>query len=91
FEDVSSAPVPSLLRGFSAPVKLHFNYSNADLAFLLANDTDEFNRWEAGQQLMIRISLEQILRFQNNEPFNLSPELENAFRSLLNQTAEGDS
>ena len=40
---------------------------------------------------MIRISLEQILRFQNNEPFNLSPELENAFRSLLNQTAEGDS
>ncbi|MDP6655773.1 MAG: aminopeptidase N [SAR324 cluster bacterium] len=91
FEDVSSAPVPSLLRGFSAPVKLHFDYSNADLAFLLANDTDEFNRWEAGQQLMIRISLEQIRRFQNNESFNLPPELENAFRSLLNQTEEGDS
>jgi aminopeptidase N len=91
FEDVSAAPIPSLLRGFSAPVKLHFDYSNADLAFLLANDTDEFNRWEAGQQLMIRISLEQIQRFQNNEPFNLAPELENAFRSLLNQTEEGDS
>ena len=91
FEDVSAAPVPSLLRGFSAPVKLHFDYSNADLAFLLANDTDEFNRWEAGQQLMIRISLEQIRRFQNNVPFNLPPELENAFRSLLNQTEEGDS
>ena len=91
FEDVSAAPVPSLLRGFSAPVKLHFDYSNADLAFLLANDTDEFNRWEAGQQLMIRISLEQIRRFQNNKPFNLSSDLENAFRSLLNQTEEGDS
>ena len=91
FEDVSVAPIPSLLRGFSAPVKLHFDYSNADLAFLLANDTDEFNRWEAGQQLMIRISLEQIRRFQNNEPFNLASELENAFRSLLKQTAEGDS
>ena len=91
FEDVSVAPIPSLLRGFSAPVKLHFDYSNADLAFLLANDTDEFNRWEAGQQLMIRISLEQIQRFQNNEPFNLASELENAFRSLLKQTAEGDS
>ena len=91
FEDVSVAPIPSLLRGFSAPVKLHFDYSNADLAFLLANDTDEFNRWEAGQQLMIRISLEQIRRFQNNEPFNLDSELENAFRSLLKQTAEGDS
>ena len=91
FEDISVAPIPSLLRGFSAPVKLHFDYSNADLAFLLANDTDEFNRWEAGQQLMIRISLEQIRRFQNNEPFNLASELEKAFRSLLEQTAEADS
>ena len=91
FENISAAPVPSLLRGFSAPVKLLFDYSIADLAFLLANDTDEFNRWEAGQQLMIRISLEQIQRFQNHEPFNLPSELENAFRSLLNQTQEGDS
>ena len=91
FENISAAPVPSLLRGFSAPVKLLFDYSIADLAFLLANDTDEFNRWETGQQLMIRISLEQIQRFQNHEPFNLPSELENAFRSLLNQTQEGDS
>ena len=91
FENIPSAPVPSLLRGFSAPVKLLFDYSIADLAFLLANDTDEFNRWETGQQLMIRISLEQIQRFQNHEPFNLPSELENAFRSLLNQTQEGDS
>ncbi len=91
FENIPAAPVPSLLRGFSAPVKLLFDYSIADLAFLLANDTDEFNRWETGQQLMIRISLEQIQRFQNHEPFNLPSELENAFRSLLNQTQEGDS
>ena len=90
FENIPAAPVPSLLRGFSAPVKLLFDYSIADLAFLLANDTDEFNRWETGQQLMIRISLEQIQRFQNHEPFNLPSELENAFRSLLNQTQEGD-
>ncbi|MCH2266820.1 MAG: aminopeptidase N, partial [SAR324 cluster bacterium] len=91
FEDVPLAPVPSLLRGFSAPVKLHFDYSNADLAFLLANDTDEFNRWEAGQQLMIRITLEQIRLYQDHEPFNLPTELESAFRSLLNQTEKGDS
>ncbi|MDP6320446.1 MAG: DUF3458 domain-containing protein, partial [SAR324 cluster bacterium] len=90
FEDIPIEPVPSLGRGFSAPVKLHFDYNNADLAFLLANDTDEFNRWEAGQQLMIRISLEQIQRFQNNQPFQLPTELENAFRSLLNQTADSD-
>jgi len=90
FEGVPEAPVPSLLRGFSAPVKLHFEYSNAELAFLLANDSDEFNRWEAGQQLMIRISLEQIQSFQNKKDLKLSPELLNAFRSLLNKAEESN-
>ena len=91
FEDVPEAPIPSLLQGFSAPVKLHFDYDNDQLAFLLANDSDEFNRWEAGQQLMIRVSLEQIQRFQNNDALKLPSELVEAFRSLLNQTEEGDS
>ncbi|MCS5545697.1 MAG: DUF3458 domain-containing protein [SAR324 cluster bacterium] len=91
FEDVPEAPIPSLLQGFSAPVKLHFDYDNDQLAFLLANDSDEFNRWEAGQQLMIRVSLEQIQRFQNKNALKLPSELVEAFRSLLNQTEEGDS
>jgi len=51
FEDVDAEPVPSLLRGFSAPVVLDFAYSDADLAHLLAHDSDFFNRWEAGQRL----------------------------------------
>ena len=70
FEDIFDQPVPSLLRGFSAPVKLYFDYSNSDLALLLANDTDKFNRWEAGQQLMIRVVLEQVNRFQQKKPRN---------------------
>jgi len=90
FEGVPEAPIPSLLRGFSAPVKLHFEYSNAELAFLLANDSDEFNRWEAGQKLMIRISLDQIQSFQNKKVLKLSPELLNAFRSLLNKAEESN-
>ena len=53
FENVPVAPVPSLLRGFSAPVQLQFDYSPEDLAFLLAHDDDPFNRWEAGQRLML--------------------------------------
>jgi len=57
FVNVPSAPTPSLLRGFSAPVKLLFDYSDEDLMFLLAHDSDEFNRWEAGQQLAIRTLL----------------------------------
>jgi aminopeptidase N len=46
FQGVAEAPVPSLLRNLSAPVKLKANQSTADLVFLLANDSDEFNRWE---------------------------------------------
>ncbi|GLQ88929.1 aminopeptidase N [Dyella flagellata] len=51
FKQVPSAPVPSLLRGFSAPVVLEYDYSPDELALLLAHDVDGFNRWEAGQQL----------------------------------------
>jgi aminopeptidase N len=52
FADVPSRPVPSILRGFSAPVKLVADgLSDADYAFLLAHDSDPFNRFEAGQQL----------------------------------------
>ena len=53
FDDIAVPPVPSLLRGFSAPVHLQFDYSAEDLAFLLAHDDDPFNRWEAGQRLML--------------------------------------
>jgi aminopeptidase N len=57
FEDVAVAPVPSLLRNFSAPVLLDFAYSDAELAHLLAHDSDSFNRWEAGQRLASRLIL----------------------------------
>lgn len=51
FPGLQAAPVPSLLRGFSAPVVLEFDYTDAQLLQLLAHDTDPFNRWEAGQRL----------------------------------------
>ncbi|WP_426690512.1 aminopeptidase N [Rhodanobacter ginsengiterrae] len=54
FTAVPARPVPSLLRGFSAPVLLECDYGPADLALLLAHDVDGFNRWEAGQQLALR-------------------------------------
>ena len=54
FGGLDAAPVPSLLRGFSAPVILECNYTPAALALLLAHDPDGFNRWEAGQLLAIR-------------------------------------
>jgi len=54
FVDVPSEPVPSLLRSFSAPVKLDDGLGDAALLTLLAHDTDPFNRWEAGQRLSLR-------------------------------------
>src|SRR2546421_2901693 len=51
FRGLKTRPVPSLLRGFSAPVLLNYPYSEADLLHLLAHDDDPFNRWEAGQRL----------------------------------------
>jgi aminopeptidase N len=54
FRDVAERPVPSLLRGYSAPVILECDYAPAELALLLAHDPDGFNRWEAGQQLAQR-------------------------------------
>ena len=54
FDGFGRPPVPSLLRGFSAPVIIQHDYSDDDLAFLLAHDTDPFNRWEACQQLIVR-------------------------------------
>ncbi|OZB61911.1 MAG: aminopeptidase N [Lysobacterales bacterium 14-68-21] len=54
FDRVPRPPVPSLLRGFSAPVLLECDYAPAELALLLTHDPDGFNRWEAGQQLAAR-------------------------------------
>ncbi|RZI66960.1 MAG: DUF3458 domain-containing protein, partial [Variovorax sp.] len=60
FVNVDAEPVPSILRGFSAPVILDFDYSDAQLLTLLANDLDPFNRWEAGQRLALRSAIQRI-------------------------------
>ena len=57
FVNITAEPVPSILRGFSAPVLVAFDYSDAQLLHLLAHDSDPFNRWEAGQRLAMRCAL----------------------------------
>jgi aminopeptidase N len=59
FEGLKERPVPSLLRGFSAPVILKYPYTEAELLHLMANDDDAFNRWEAGQRLATEAILEK--------------------------------
>ena len=60
FVDVPVKPVPSLLRGFSAPVNLTINQSPADLAFLMAHDSDEFNRWQAAQDYATQLLIDGV-------------------------------
>ena len=83
FVDVPEQPLPSLLRGFSAPVKLEFPYSRDQLMFLMQHDSDGFNRWEAGQQLSVQVLQEMIGQHQRGEALHLDQRLVEALRSLL--------
>jgi len=86
FERVQEKPVPSLLRGLSAPVKLHYDYSREDLILLISRDSDGFNRWDASQQLALQVINEVIAAYQRGEDINnlrIDTRLINAFRSVL--------
>jgi aminopeptidase N len=61
FEGLASKPVPSILREFSAPIILERDSSNAERAFLLAHDSDPFNRWEAGNALAREARIAMVL------------------------------
>ena len=84
FVGVPEKPLPSLLRGFSAPVKLQFAYSRDQLMFLMQHDSDGFNRWDAGQQLSVQVLQDLIGQHQRGEALTLDPRLVEALRSVLN-------
>ena len=81
----SEEPVCSLLRDFSAPVKLKLDYRDRELAFLMAHDTDPFNRWDAGQQLAMKVLLGGIALYQagQGEEFGIPEHYHHAFSRLL--------
>ncbi|MGG5872696.1 aminopeptidase N [Pseudomonas peli] len=83
FVNLAEKPLPSLLRGFSAPIKLSFPYSRDQLMFLMQHDSDGFNRWEAGQQLSVQVLQELIGQHQRSEPLVLDQRLVEACRTLL--------
>jgi len=87
FRDVPEPPVPSLLRGFSAPVKLEIDLLDSDIAFLWAHDSDPFNRWEAGQQLATRVLLGLAADAQAGRELVLPEVLRRAFLGALTDTA----
>jgi len=72
FVDVPAKPVPSVLRGFSAPVMLTMEQSADELAFLMAHDSDAFNRWEAGQRFATDALLRMVGAIEAGEPPTLA-------------------
>ena len=83
FENVASAPVPSILRGFSAPVRLNWDDSDANLLTLLAHDSDAFNRWEAGQRLMLRTAVRAVQGHDDPGSAKLDASVMQALRQVL--------
>lgn len=83
FEQVPAAPLPSLLRGFSAPVKLAYPYSRDDRVFLAQHDPDGFNRWEAAQSLAVDV-LQGLVEIQRaGRPLSLDQRLLKVYRGVL--------
>ena len=83
FVDVPEAPEPSLLRGFSAPVKLDHPWDEDDLALLMTADSDAFVRWEAAQLLAQRAILNTVQQRASGQALGMSGRLLQAFRGLL--------
>ncbi|MBN3561632.1 aminopeptidase N [Aliamphritea spongicola] len=83
FDNIDAAPVPSLLRSFSAPVKLSYPYSREERMFLMQHDSDGFNRWDASQQLAVEIMQGLIEDHQAGKELQVPEQLITAYRTVL--------
>ena len=83
FEDVAEPVLPSLMRGFSAPVVVEAPYAQSDLASLMANDSDAFNRWDAGQELATKVLLALVADCAAGRELTLDEDFAAAWGKLL--------
>ncbi|RPH21692.1 aminopeptidase N [Buttiauxella warmboldiae] len=83
FDNVYFQPVPSLLREFSAPVKLEYKWSDQQLTFLMRHARNDFSRWDAAQSLLATYIKLNINRCQQGQPLSLPLHVADAFRAIL--------
>ncbi|MBX9444320.1 aminopeptidase N [Dickeya chrysanthemi] len=83
FDDVPCQPVPSLLREFSAPVKLNYPWSDEQLTFLMRHASNAFSRWDAAQSLLANAIRLNVARHQQQQPLSLPMHVVDAFRGVL--------
>lgn len=86
FKDIGSKPVPSILRNFSAPVKLTTDLKEKELAFLMVHDSDGFNRWEAGQTYAMRVINDML----TNDSKDVPEDFIAAYGNLVEQALDKD-
>jgi len=85
FINLDAEPVPSILRGFTAPVVLAFDYTDAQLLHLLAHDSDPFNRWEAGQRLAVNRAVTAITSIATDAHLTGAGVLDEAYLDAMRQ------
>ncbi|MEM1200706.1 MAG: aminopeptidase N [Pseudomonadota bacterium] len=91
FEGIAEAPVLSINRGFSAPVTITSNTSTEDLLFLLANDNDPFNRWEAGQTCMKSWLMSLVDQARAGQALTQNADLTEALRKVVTDDSLEDA
>ncbi|MGI2028464.1 aminopeptidase N [Endozoicomonas acroporae] len=83
FENIEERPLPSILRGFSAPVRVRYDYSRDDLLFLMENDSDHFNRWDASQRLASGVIDEMVAALEQGRECSPDESLIKAFGTII--------
>jgi aminopeptidase N len=91
FADVKEEPVPSLLRDFSAPIKLNYDFSRDQLLFLMQHDRDGFNRWDAGQNLALDVIYQVMQQLAEGNKPEVDVRLITAYRNVLKRNDIGDA
>jgi aminopeptidase N len=82
FTNVNETPIPSFLRGFSAPIVLEYTYSKPQLLYIFEHDTDEFCRWEAGQLLAMQYIMTDLVAAEDTS-IDLDQQYLNVLRATL--------
>jgi len=91
FTDVREAPVPALLRGFSAPVKLDYSFERDELMLLMQHESDGFARWEAGQKLALLVLADLMSQHASGEALVVDDRLVTAVGSVLTAAIKDES
>ena len=86
FTGIAERPVPSINRGFSAPIKLVTDLDAPGLAFLAAHDSDPFNRWQALQTISTRLLIDNVAALRAGQPTRTDDKLIAALKAILKDT-----